>query len=123
MILCVDDLSVCLSICNLLDEQMCSLTAAASVSKADKRLSAAGAKTGVGDQPFVSEVPHQQQQAEADNDTTRDATINAVGSEILDFISHCLSFLILSLLMTKCIKRIRNLFEYALYKFTLYLLT
>ena len=102
---------------------MCSLTAAASVSKADKRLSAAGAKTGVGDQPFVSEVPHQQQQAEADNDTTRDATINAVGSEILDFISHCLSFLILSLLMTKCIKRIRNLFEYALYKFTLYLLT
>jgi len=102
---------------------MCSLTAAASVSKADKRLSAAGAKTGVGDQPSISEVPHQQQQAEADNDTTRDVTINAVGGEILDFISHCLSFLILSLLMTKCIKRIRNLFEYALYKFTLYLLT
>ena len=25
--------------------------------------------------------------------------------------------------MTKCIKRIRDLFEYALYKFTLYLLT
>jgi len=27
------------------------------------------------------------------------------------------------ILMTKCIKRIRDLFEYALYKFTLYLLT
>jgi len=27
------------------------------------------------------------------------------------------------LLMTKCIQRIRDLFEYALYKFTLYLLT
>jgi len=27
------------------------------------------------------------------------------------------------ILMTKCIKRIRDLFEYVLYKFTLYLLT
>jgi len=27
------------------------------------------------------------------------------------------------ILMTKCIQRIRDLFEYALYKFTLYLLT
>ena len=27
------------------------------------------------------------------------------------------------ILMTKCMKRIRDLFEYALYKFTLYLLT